>query len=77
MTDIIVATVTKNSREEIRIALGEFNGRQIINLRVWFRTDEEEWRPGKGLACHIDLLPQLVEGLAKAERHARAEGLIP
>lgn len=77
MTDIVVATITKNSREEIRVTIGEFHGKTILNLRVWFRGDGHEMRPGKGLACRVDLLPQLAAALAEAERQARAEGLIP
>lgn len=76
MTDLVIATIQKNSKEEIRVTLGTFNGRQIVNLRTWFRGDDGEMRPGKGLACRLDLLPQLAAAMAEAERQARAGGLI-
>jgi hypothetical protein len=77
MTDRIIATITKNAREQVRITLGQFNGRDILNLRVWFQSDGGEWRPSnKGIACKVELLPQLAAALTEAERQARAGGLI-
>lgn len=76
MTDRVVATLSKNSREEIRVTIGAFNGRPILNLRTWFLADDGAMRPGKGLACRLDLLPELAAALAEAERLARTEGLI-
>ncbi|MDP7098060.1 MAG: PC4/YdbC family ssDNA-binding protein [Rhodospirillales bacterium] len=76
-----VATFRKGTREEIRIALSEFqaNGKtfDMISARVFF-DDGNEYRPGRnGLNLKIELLPELIAALTEAETEARAAGLIP
>ena len=52
--------IPKNSREELRVSVDEFRGRQIVNLRVWFRSEDGEMRPGRqGAAVKLELLPSL------------------
>lgn len=63
----IVATLRKNAREQIRVATGEYHGRKIVSLRVFFEAADGEWRPGKGgMAFAIALLPELTAALGKA-----------
>lgn len=62
-----LGTIAKNSREEIRLTVEPFHGHQIINARVWFRTESGEYRPGKqGLAFRLELLPGVLAALGKA-----------
>lgn len=64
MTEI--ATVRKNSREEIRISIDEYMGHRLCNLRVWYLSGDE-MRPGKhGLALRLDVLPEILSALQKA-----------
>lgn len=66
-------TVQKNSREEIRIVADNFKGFDIINIRVWYRDQSGEMRPGKhGLAFRRDLLPQIIEALTQAGKGGAA-----
>lgn len=72
-----VATVRKNSGQEIRVGLQEYKGRQIASVRVWFLGDDDVWRPGKdGLNFRADLLPAVSDALAEAVREADAAGLL-
>ncbi|WP_294613062.1 transcriptional coactivator p15/PC4 family protein [uncultured Roseovarius sp.] len=72
-----IATIRKNAREDLRVTLDEFRGHHLINLRVWFDTDDGEQRPGKqGVAVRLDLLPHLRQALSEAEKEARKLGLI-
>ena len=72
-----IATIRKNGREQLRITLEEFRGRQIINLRVWYETEDGEHRPGKqGVALRIELLPHLRSAWETAELEARSLGLL-
>lgn len=72
-----VASVRKNARQEIRIGLQEYEGRQIASLRIWFKAEDGTMRPGKdGLNFRVDLLPELHVALAEAVRAADAEGLL-
>jgi hypothetical protein len=74
-----IATIRKNSAEEIRVELGEFNGHDLVNVRVWAepRNGGAERIPTKaGIACNVRLLPELIEALQQAEMAARNAGLL-
>jgi hypothetical protein len=75
-----IAVLRKNAMEEIRVELAEFNGYDLIHLRVWTepRNGGSERIPTKaGIACRVTLLPDLIAALQQAEAAARAEGLLP
>ena len=79
--DKIIATIKKNQREEIRVALSEFESKDtthdMVSARVFF-NDGAEMKPGRnGLNMPVRLLPQLVTALQQAETEARAAGLLP
>jgi hypothetical protein len=65
--DKIVATFPKNSREEVRVILTEFHGREIINIRVFWTSDGKNWNPSpKGLAIGVEKIPVLLASLHQA-----------
>src|SRR3954471_16194323 len=73
------AVIRKNSAEEIRVGLSEYNGHDLINIRVWAdpRNGGRDRIPTKaGIACNVRLLPELIEALREAEAQARAGGLL-
>lgn len=73
--DIHIASIAKNSREEIRVSLGEFRGVRLINLRVWYCSPGETMKPGRdGLALRIDRLDALQDAVAAAVERAREIG---
>ena len=75
-----VAVIQKNKLEEIRVGLNEFNGHDLINIRVWAepRSGGSERIPTKaGIACRVALLPELIDALRKAEAEAHKLGLLP
>ncbi|WP_407491882.1 transcriptional coactivator p15/PC4 family protein [Pseudooceanicola sp. MF1-13] len=60
--------ITKNSREEIRVSVNEYQGHQLVSLRVWFEADDGDMRPSKkGLAFRVELLPQVSAALKSIE----------
>lgn len=60
-------TIQKNASEEIRFTVETFKGQEIVNVRVWYRADDGEYRPGKqGLAFRLALLGDVVAALRKA-----------
>ena len=74
-----IATMQKNKLEEIRIELSNFNGYDLINIRVWVepRDRGSEKIPTKaGIACKVALLPELIVALQRAEAEARRLGLL-
>ena len=78
-SDQHVATIIKNSTEELRIALSEYRGHHLINCRIWANYDSplEEKRPTKkGVTLAVAKLPELIEALQEAERQAQVAGLM-
>lgn len=75
MTDLAIATIKKNQREEIRIVLSTFNGHRLFNARVWFEADDGQMRPGKaGIAFKLDKLEEFAEAVTTGLMQAKAQG---
>jgi hypothetical protein len=56
----------KNALEEVRASLTEYKTRQYIDLRVFYKADNDEFRPSKkGLTLSPELLPELEEALSR------------
>jgi len=54
VTDI--ATIKKNSREELRVTLDEFRGHHLVNVRIFYDAGDGEMKPGKqGIAMKVEL----------------------
>jgi hypothetical protein len=70
-SDDIVAEFPKNSRGEvIRVAVGNFKGVRLTNIRVWVRGngDDAPMVPTKaGIAFRVELTPRLIAALQSIE----------
>lgn len=67
----VIATIPKNSQQEIRVSLENYQGHDLLNMRVWFQSQDGDMRPGKqGLAIRLALLPDLTRALQEAENTA-------
>jgi hypothetical protein len=67
-SDIIIGELAKNSRETLRVAVGEFKGHELVHIRAWVSKgdDNEELIPTKsGVTLRRVLLPQLISLLQK------------
>ena len=70
-----IARITKNTREDVVLALGTFKAYRLLHVRVWARNEAGEPIPTKsGFAVQAALIPALREALSQAEREARALG---
>ncbi|PWR24214.1 transcriptional coactivator p15/PC4 family protein [Zavarzinia aquatilis] len=77
MAEAMIAEIVKNRRETVRVSLSEYEGHDLANLRVWFRAEDDQMRPGKaGLALRIDRVPALIEGLQALMIEAGKRGLV-
>jgi hypothetical protein len=75
----LIATIEKNKLEEIRVGLSDFNGHDLLNIRIWAepRNGGAERIPTKaGICCNVRLLPELIEALRQAGAAARKAGLL-
>jgi len=74
---IVVAEWPRNNREIIRVALDQYQGRQVIDDRAWCCDEQGKWRPGhSGLTLSLKYLRPLADGLGAAYRRARTLGLV-
>ena len=70
MSDRVVFEFEKNAKERVRATLGEFKGRNVASLRVWYDADENDangkpvYRPSKkGITIARKNLPALLEAV--------------
>ncbi len=63
----IVAEIPKSRREMIRVTRESYRGYAFVQLRVWFRAEDGEFRPGKsGIAIAPDKLDAAIAALQAA-----------
>jgi len=74
----LVAQFEKNAKEEVRVSIDDFRGRKIINMRVYYRSDNGQWLPGKqGLALAVDRYRDLADAVLRVGEELQAQGLLP
>jgi hypothetical protein len=75
----VLATIGKNAGEEIRIALTEFSGRSLVDLRTYvaFGGVEEKRPTKKGVSVRIDKLSELLAALELVRDEAVRQGFLP
>jgi Transcriptional Coactivator p15 (PC4) len=80
MTDsLIIATHEKNTLEEVRVALDEFHGVDLVDIRVFADftgTHAEKRATKKGISLKVGKLPKLILALEKARAEAEQRGLL-
>jgi Transcriptional Coactivator p15 (PC4) len=75
---VVVAEFWANrAGESVRIQFREYEGTALVDVRRHYTAKDGVLRPTqKGLSITIRRLPDLARAIAKAERKARALGLI-
>jgi hypothetical protein len=58
------------------IALIHHEGRWRVDSRVWIRSEEGSFKPGKGLSLGVRHLPRLAAAIEKSHRGAIARFLV-
>ena len=72
-----VVTFDKNSKEEVRASVEEFRGRPVINIRVFYRDETGDWKPGKqGLALSVDRYRDLASMVLEIGEELKRRGLM-
>jgi Transcriptional Coactivator p15 (PC4) len=65
-----------NSEEVIRLRVYNYCGRDVVDLRVWWRARNGQYLPGpRGLTVDVRHLPKLNKGFKNARARAREAGL--
>lgn len=64
---MIIAEIPKNRREVIRVECSEYQGHKLANVRVWFRTEDDELRPSKkGVSIKLQHAEEVAKALLEA-----------
>jgi hypothetical protein len=71
---IIIATILKSKTSEIRVALSEYMGAQLLDLRIW-EGDEgvdaaKRHATKRGISIKIARIAELIAGLQAAQAEA-------
>lgn len=63
---VLVHSFPKNPLEEVRASLTVFKGKRYVDLRIYYKGDDEEYRPSKkGLTVALELFPELEEAVRR------------
>jgi Transcriptional Coactivator p15 (PC4) len=66
-----------NRGETVRVSIDNFKGTWLISIRKWFKADDGQMRPGKGLAMGAKNLSRLAAAIEQALSTARERDLLP
>jgi hypothetical protein len=76
--DEVIAKFDKNSREEVRVMVGPYMGRNLINIRVFCKDKDDQWKPSnKGLAIGVEQYRHLAGAIVRLGEHLQQQGLLP
>jgi len=65
----LIHSFQKNATEEVRISLTEYLGHKLIDIRVYYQGENNEYRPTKkGLSISVDKFSELQEAVKNIEK---------
>ena len=71
---MIIADIQRNNAEIIRLEVSEFKGKELINMRIWYssidqNTGDHIYKPTqKGFALNIEKFSDLKEAIERLEQ---------
>jgi len=66
--EALVARISKNPTEEVRVSLTSYRGYDLVDIRVYYQDEQGEWRPTKrGVSLPIDSFGELRDAISKVE----------
>ena len=73
---IELAELRKADGATVRIALGRYKGRRVVDVRLWYQpAGSVDFVPTrKGITLDADRLPEFAEAVAEALRRTRENG---
>jgi hypothetical protein len=64
--ETVLAEIPRARGEVLRISVGAWKGRLLTQIRLWYRDQSGELRPGKGVALKPDEIEQTITALQAA-----------
>jgi hypothetical protein len=69
---MLIGEIIKTSSERLRITVEEYKGNTFVDLRIYYCTDEDAWKPTKkGVAIKPATLDEVIGLLKKAQAHTQ------
>lgn len=73
----IIATIGKNSLEEVRVTFNEYKGSHLLDVRTFSAFAGEDKRATKkGISLKVEKIPELIAALQTAQAEATRLGLL-
>lgn len=65
----LIGEIAKNRRDIVRVTRRTFKGYDLLDIRIWYVDGHTgELRPSpKGISLKLELLPEIIELLAKGD----------
>ncbi|WP_186172954.1 transcriptional coactivator p15/PC4 family protein [Burkholderia gladioli] len=66
----------RSDSECLRVTVGEYRGRTLIDVRIWFRDEAGEWKPGRaGVSLRPEQASEVMQALRLAAQAADPAGV--
>lgn len=65
-----IAVFEKNKYQDVKIRVSEYQGNDVIDIRIWTQPPQgdEKVPTGKGININVKLFPKLKESIAQLEK---------
>ncbi|MFH1836792.1 MAG: transcriptional coactivator p15/PC4 family protein [Candidatus Omnitrophota bacterium] len=69
-----VAVFAKNKYQDVKVRLSEYQGNDVIDIRIWTQPPqgEEKVPTGKGVNINVKLFPELKKAIEKLEQDLKS-----
>ncbi len=73
-----IASFEKNKYQDIRVRVSEYQGNDVIDIRVWTQPPQgsEKVPTGKGVNINVRLFPQLKAAIEQLEKELRENKML-
>jgi hypothetical protein len=73
-----VKVIEKNKFQEVRVGISEYEGNDLIDMRIWTmpKGGEEKVPTAKGISINVKLFPELKDAVLSLEKELQDNKLI-
>lgn len=73
-----VAVFEKNKYQDVKIRISEYQGNDVIDIRIWTQPPQggEKVPTGKGININVKLFSKLKESVLKLEKELADSGML-
>ncbi|MFC1479882.1 MAG: transcriptional coactivator p15/PC4 family protein [Candidatus Omnitrophota bacterium] len=73
-----VAVFEKNKYQDVKVRISEYQGNDVIDIRIWTQPPqgEEKVPTGKGVNINVKLFPKLKEAVEALEKELKESNML-